>query len=114
MVFFDDILVYSQTWEHHLQHLTQVHQILREHKLVAKRSKCLFGQPQVDYLGHVISRKGLAVDPSKISVIQQWPVPTNVKRVRSFLGLTGYCRRFIKQYATIATLLTDLLKKKTF
>ncbi|XP_059315494.1 uncharacterized mitochondrial protein AtMg00860-like [Lycium ferocissimum] len=114
LLFFKDIMVYSMTWEHHLQHLTQVLQILREHKLVAKCSKCLFGQPQVDYLGHVISSKGLAVDPSKISAIQQWPIPKNVKWVRSVLELVRYYRHFIKQYATIASLLTDLLKKEPF
>ncbi|WMV51995.1 hypothetical protein MTR67_045380 [Solanum verrucosum] len=69
---------------------------------------------QIDYLGHVISSKRLAVDLSKISAIQQWPIPTNVKRVWSFLGLAGYYRHFIKNYATIASPLTDLLKKVYF
>lgn len=114
LVFFDDILIYSKTWSDHLHHLTIALQLLVKHKLVAKLSKCIFGQSQVAYLGHVISSTGVAVDPDKIKTIQQWPVPTNVKQVRSFLGFTGYYRRFIKHYASIAGPLTDLLRKDAF
>lgn len=70
LVFFDDILVYSLTWEEHLTHLKAVLGLLRQHKLVAKRSKCLFGKMSVDYLGHVISDRGLSVDPAKIAANQ--------------------------------------------
>lgn len=87
LVFFDDILVNSPTWEEHLEHLRQVLELLRYHKVVAKQSKCQIGQRSLDYLGHVISDQELSVDPAKISVIQQCHVPTNVKEVRSFLGL---------------------------
>ncbi|KAG9447555.1 hypothetical protein H6P81_013683 [Aristolochia fimbriata] len=114
LVFFDDILIYSPSWESHLEHVKVVLQLLREHQLVAKQSKCLFGQTQVDYLGHIICQHGLAVDPSKISTIQQWPQPKNVREVRSFLGLAGYYRRFIRHYAQIASPLTDLLRKDAF
>lgn len=114
LVFFDDILIYSPTWEEHLLHLQTVLNLLRQHQLVAKRSKCQFGQTRVDYLGHVISIQGLSVDPLKISAIQQWPVPRNVKQVRSFLGLAGYYRRFIHHYAAIAGALTDLLRMVPF
>lgn len=81
LVFFDDILVYSPSWEDHLKHLKIVLGLLRQNKLVAKRSKCQFGQTSIDYLGHVISGQGLSVDPAKISSIQQWPEPKNVKEV---------------------------------
>lgn len=67
LVFFDDILIYSAQWESHLEHLTTVLELLRSHKLVAKTSKCLFGQTTIEYLGHVISSKGLSVDPTKIT-----------------------------------------------
>lgn len=80
-------------------------------QLVAKQSKCLFGQQRIDCLGHAISSQGLAVDPAKIEVIKNWPVPRSIKEVRSFLGLAGYYRRFVRQYASVAGPLTDLLKK---
>ncbi|KAH0716239.1 hypothetical protein KY285_007584 [Solanum tuberosum] len=114
LVFFDDILIYSPTWEEHLLHLQTVLDLLRQHQLVAKRSKCQFGQTTVDYLGHVISKQGLSVDPIKISAIREWPPPRNVKQVRSFLGLAGYYRRFIHHYAAIAGPLTDLLRMVPF
>lgn len=80
----------------------------------SRRSKCLFDQPSVEYLRHVISQQGLSVDSSKITTIQQWPPPKNVKEVRSFLGLASYYCRFIHHYASIAGPLTDLLRKESF
>uniref|UniRef100_A0A1S4BTX9 Uncharacterized mitochondrial protein AtMg00860-like n=1 Tax=Nicotiana tabacum TaxID=4097 RepID=A0A1S4BTX9_TOBAC len=88
--------------------------LLKDHKLVAKEAKSLFGQKKIDYLGHVVSEKGLSVDPTKIQAILQWPVPQNVKEVRSFLGLAGYYRQFIRQYASIASPIMDLLQKEPF
>ncbi|KAM2383423.1 hypothetical protein ACFXTH_040982 [Malus domestica] len=90
LVFFDDILIYSFTWEDHLLHLTTVFQVLQQHLLFVKRSKCDFGKSHIEYLGHVISRNGMAADPSKLRVIQDWPLPTSIKALRGFLGLTGY------------------------
>ncbi|KAF5775135.1 putative nucleotidyltransferase, Ribonuclease H [Helianthus annuus] len=114
LVFFDDILVYSPSWTSHLAHLTTTLQLLLDNQLVAKMSKCVFGQNQIAYLGHIITGQGVAVDPSKIEAILQWPTPSNVKEVRAFLGLTGYYRRFIHNYATIAGPLTDLLRKDAY
>ncbi|KAD6453982.1 hypothetical protein E3N88_08688 [Mikania micrantha] len=114
LVFFDDILIYSSSWSNHLSHVQIVLQTMLAHKLVAKRSKCSFGQTRIAYLGHFISGNGVSVDPAKIDSIQQWPTPATVKDIRSFLGLAGYYRRFIKNYATIASPLTDLLKKDMF
>jgi hypothetical protein len=114
LVFFDDILVYSKDWNSHMIHLDEVLQTLEEHGLVANRKKCLFAQPSVDYLGHVINRRGVAVDPSKIESVMKWPTPKNVKGVRGFLGLTGYYRKFIKDYGKVARPLTDLTKKDAF
>ncbi|KAD4179495.1 hypothetical protein E3N88_28086 [Mikania micrantha] len=114
LVFFDDILVYSSSWATHLAHLRVVLQTLAANSLVAKLSKCTFGQQNIAYLGHFISANGLSVDQSKIAAIQSWPTPKNVKEVRGFLGLTGYYRRFIRNYATVASPLTDLLKKDSF
>jgi len=114
LVFFYDILVYSPTWSSHLQHLEVVLQLLRKHKLFAKLSKCSFGLTQVEYLGHTVSGQGVAVDASKVQVVLAWPLPTNLKQLRGFLCLTGYYRKFIKGYASIAAPLTNLLKKDNF
>nr|XP_034889166.1 uncharacterized protein LOC118029398 [Populus alba] len=114
LVFFDDILIYNQSMTDHLQHLQIVFELLQEHQLVAKRSKCAFGIPQVEYLRHVISKEGVATDPRKIQAVRDWPEPQNVKQLRGFLGLTWYYRRFVKNYGSISKPLTQLLKKDAF
>jgi hypothetical protein len=96
LVFFDDILIYSKSYTEHMEHLQVVFAILRTHKLVAKESKCVFGDDKVEYLGHVISKAGVATEPEKLQAIKKWPLPQNIKQLRGFLGLTGYYRKFIK------------------
>ena len=114
LVFFDDILIYSQDWETHLLHLKQVLQMLSQHSFIANKKKCKFGQLQVEYLGHIISGLGVKVDPAKVRSILEWPIPTSVKGVRGFLGLTGYYRKFIQDYGKMARPLTELTKKEGF
>ncbi|XP_027127715.2 uncharacterized protein [Coffea arabica] len=114
LVFFDDILVYSPTIEEHLQHLRIVMNILRENQLYVKKSKCAFAQERIDYLGHTITDQGVRMDDSKVSSILQWPVPKTVKELRGFLGLTGYYRRFVRQYGQVCKPLTELLRKDNF
>ncbi|KAJ3690328.1 hypothetical protein LUZ61_019492 [Rhynchospora tenuis] len=111
VVFIDDILVYSRSPEEHVTHLRMILDRLREHKLYAKFSKCDFWLNQISFLGHVISKEGLSVDPDKIRAIQEWPVLKNITEIRSFLGLTEYYRRFVHSYAKIAKPLTQLLQK---
>ncbi|CAH9140159.1 unnamed protein product [Cuscuta epithymum] len=111
LVFFDDILIYSVTWEDHLQHLTVVMDILKHNQFKANEKKCSFGKTSVEYLGHIVSQFGVAMDPSKISSVLRWPQPQSFKAVRGFLGLTGYYRRFIRDYGKLAQPLTALLKK---
>jgi len=101
VVFIDDILIYSRNNEEHAQHLRLVLKTLREHKLYAKLKKCEFWLEQVVFLGHVVSKEGIKVDPQKIKAIVDWPRPTNVTEIRSFLGLAGYYRRFIKDFSKI-------------
>ncbi|GJU55661.1 ty3-gypsy retrotransposon protein [Tanacetum coccineum] len=114
LVFFDDILVYSSTWQLHLEHLTVVLHCLQEHRLYAKLSKCAFGQQRIEYLGHIVTGAGVEMDPVKVTAITNWQIPTSVSQLRFFLGLTGYYRRFIKQYVSIANPLTTLLQKNNF
>jgi hypothetical protein len=87
LVFIDDILIYSKNREEHEEHLRLVLQVLREHQLYAKFSKCDFFQKQIHYLGHVISEEGVAIDPDKIRSMMEWPTPKDVSDIRSFMGL---------------------------
>jgi hypothetical protein len=114
LVFMDDILVYSPTLADHIQHLTLVLQVLAKHQFFIKESKCLFTHQSLEYLGHVITSEGIATDPSKVAVVNQWPVLTNAKELRGFLGLAGYYRRFIKNYGIISHPFTNMLKKEWF
>ncbi|XP_071906063.1 uncharacterized protein [Coffea arabica] len=111
VVFIDDILVYSKTREEHEQHLKLVLQTLRDHQLYAKFSKCEFWLEKISFLGHVISKEGITVDPAKVEAVAEWKRPENPTEIRSFLGLAGYYRRFIKDFSKLAGPLTDLTKK---
>ena len=113
LVFFDDTLIYSKDLKTHLQHLGLTLQVLRKNELYANR-KCSFAQGKIDYLGHIISSQGVEVDPEKIRAIREWPIPINIRQVRGFLGLTGYYRKFVQNYGSIAAPLTQLLKKGGF
>ncbi|OMO65975.1 reverse transcriptase [Corchorus capsularis] len=111
IVFIDDILVYSANEHEHAQHLHIVLQTLREHRLYAKLSKCEFWLTQVAFLGHIISKDGICVDPAKIEAILNWESPRTVTEIRSFLGLAGYYRRFVEGFSLIAAPLTRLTRK---
>ncbi|KAJ4717010.1 Retrotransposon protein, putative, Ty3-gypsy subclass [Melia azedarach] len=111
IVFIDDILVYSKSKEEHEDHLRMVLQVLREKQLYAKFKKCEFWLHRIAFLGHVVSSEGISVDPSKIEAVVDWPRPTNIGEVRSFLGLAGYYRRFVEGFSRIATPLTQLTRK---
>lgn len=111
VVYFDDILVYSHTESEHCDHLRQVLQVLRDAKLYGNLEKCIFAKDKVIFLGYVVSKDGIAVDVSKIESVQNWPVPINISQVRSFLGLAGFYRRFMKDFSTTAAPMNDLTKK---
>ncbi|WOH05166.1 hypothetical protein DCAR_0624580 [Daucus carota subsp. sativus] len=114
LVFFDDILIYSPDLSKHVEHLELVLKKLQDNQLYVKKSKCSFAATSVEYLGHMISADGVSMDHSKVESIRNWPVPGNVKELRGFLGLSGYYRRFIKNYGIIARPLTNLLRKDGF
>ena len=111
LVFMDDILIHSATLDEHEILLTQVLQLLKENELFAKRSKCTFAQQKIHYLGHVISQQGVATDDSKVEAVRDWPVPDSVKKLRGFLGLAGYYRKFVRNFGVLSKPLTDLLRK---
>ena len=111
IVFIDDILVYYRSREEHAGHLRIVLQTLRDRHLFAKFDKCDFWMTKIHFLGHVISKEGIAVDPSKIDAVLRWERPRNATEIRSFLGLAGYYRRFIEGFAKIASPLTKLTRK---
>lgn len=114
LIFMDDILVYSPTLESHIEHLKEVFQVLQQHKLYDKMSKCSFAQNQIEYLGHIISDKGVSTDPSKTAAMLAWPVPSSHTELRGFLGLTGYYRKFVQHYGILAKPLTSILQSKSF
>ena len=111
IIFIDDILVYSRSEEEHVMHLRVILQTLREHQLYATFSKCEFWLDQVAFLGHVVSKDGIQVDPKKIEAIIEWPRLTTVTKVRSFLGLAGYYKRFMKDFSKITVPLVRLTQK---
>ncbi|XP_019092325.1 PREDICTED: uncharacterized protein LOC109129137 [Camelina sativa] len=111
VVYFDDILVYSKNLEEHVLHLEEVLTILREEKLFANLKKCTFCTDNLVFLGFVVSADGIKVDEEKVKAIRDWPSPKTVGEVRSFHGLAGFYRRFVKDFSTIAAPLTEVIKK---
>jgi hypothetical protein len=111
VVFIDDILIYSQSDSDHEKHLRLVLQKLRDNQLYAKYGKCELLIDEVPFLGHIISNRGISVDPAKVKEIMEWRVPTTVTEIRSFLGLVGYYRRFIEGFSKIAKPMISLLEK---
>lgn len=108
VVFLDDLIVFSDTLEEHERRLLRVLHRLREYGLKLSPEKCTFFQTSVKYLGHIVSSSGVETDPEKVAVLKTWPVPKNLKELRSFLGFSEYYRRFIRDYAVIVKPLNDL------
>jgi len=110
IVFLDDILIFSKTLAEHKQHVKKVLEILRQQKLFAKESKCDLFKTEVEFLGHIVGRDGIRMMEDKVKAIQDWPTPSKVTHVRSFLGTAGYYRRFIKDFSKLAAPLSELTK----
>ncbi|GBG77256.1 hypothetical protein CBR_g23584 [Chara braunii] len=113
VVYLDDILIFSRTVEEHVEHLKTVLGLLRQHQYKVNLEKCEFGRTKILYLGHEISTDGLRSDDAKVASIRDWPKPQTITEVRSFLGMTGYYRPFVKNYSIIASPLTDLTRLDT-
>ena len=111
VVYLDDIMVYNQTLSEHGMNLKKVFQQLREQKLFVKPEKWEFSREQITFLGYKISEGQIQMDERKVQAVIDWPTPTKVTELRSFLGLANYYRRFIKGYSKIVSPLTDLLNK---
>jgi hypothetical protein len=110
VVYLDDILIFSQTWEENLHHIRQVLQTLRQHKLCANLEKCTFGITQVQYLGYIIDERGVHVDPAKIQVIRDWLAPATLTELRNFLGLANFYHRFVLGFSHITWPLSQVTK----
>ena len=113
LCYFDDIIIPSKGIQEHCERLEKVLTRLRQHNLRVKASKCCFAAPKVLYLGHTVSAKGIHTDPAKIKAVSELSEPSSLEQVRSFLGLAGYYRKFIPNFATVAAPLTDLTKKES-
>jgi hypothetical protein len=111
VVYFDDILIYSKSFDKHMNHLRAVFNALRDARLFGNLEKCIFCTDRVSFLGYVVTPQGIEVDEMKIEAIESWPVPQSITQVRSFLGLAGFYHHFVKDFSTIAAPLHELTKK---
>src|ERR1700730_13569835 len=110
IVFLDDILIYSATLDQHYKDVSSVFDLLKQNKLYVKMSKCEFFKHEVQFLGHIVGKGSVKMCPDKLDAIRTWPAPTNVHELRSFLGMCGYYRKFVKGFSDIAAPLFDLTK----
>jgi hypothetical protein len=114
LVFFDNILIYSWSWQEHMRHLNEVLSIMKAHSLYDNKSKCEFGMTELLYLGHIISAQGVQVHQEKIRAILDWPTPKNVTELRSFFRLCSYYRWFVWGFSHLGAPLIDLKKHGAF
>ena len=113
LIYLDDIIIFSSTFDDHLQRLQHIFVCLQEASLQLKPSKCHFCLPEIRYLGHVVSGEGIKPDPRKVLCVKEYQIPGNVRDLHTFLGLTNYYRKFVEGYAKLADALCRLLKKTT-
>ncbi|KAI2660671.1 Transposon Tf2-6 polyprotein [Labeo rohita] len=113
IVYIDDILVYSNTYDEHITHVRAVLQRLISHQLYAKEEKCEFHLDKISFLGYVISPEGVSMDEQKVNAVLNWPRPKTLKELQRFLGFSNFYRRFIRHFSTVAAPLTAMVKKGT-
>ncbi|PKU86672.1 RNA-directed DNA polymerase [Dendrobium catenatum] len=114
VVYFDDILVFSSSFEEHLAQLQSIFETLREHQLLINLDKCAFAAAEIHFLGFILSSDGIRTSPQKIAAIWDWPTPKSITEVRSFHGLANYYRRFIRGFREITAPITNCLRSSTF
>ena len=107
----DDIIIFSQNTQQHVQHLNEVFATLRSAGLKVRAEKCIFGAQELEYLGHIISKDGIRVNPKKLRAITDFEQPKTLRQLRRFIGMANVHRRFIPHFSTIATPLTNLTKE---
>ena len=107
----DDVIIYSESDEQHVHDVRNILEVLRQNRLYAKIQKCEFNKPSMTFVGFIVSRDGIGMDPAKVSAITEWPVPRSVKEVQQFLGFANFYRKFIHNYSAIASPLTCLTRK---
>ena len=112
VVYRDHILIYSRTWDEHKRHIAEVLERLRENKLYAKLSKCEFGKEEVEFLGHIVTHKGVKVDSKRVEAVRSWPLPLDIHDLRAFFGLANYYRRFVRDYSKMTLPLTRMLRRE--
>ncbi len=113
IVYIDDILIYSNSWEEHTQHVRSVLERLIQYQLYAKAEKCEFDCTSTSFLGYIISHEGVTMDESKVKAVLNWPQPRTVKELQRFLGFANFYRRFIRNFSTVAAPLTSMTKHST-
>ncbi|KAI2653118.1 Transposon Tf2-6 polyprotein [Labeo rohita] len=111
IVYIDDILIYSDSYSEHVQHVRAVLQRLVQHQLYAKQEKCEFHQQSISFLGYIISPEGVTMDESKVTAVRDWPRPKTLKELQRFLGFSNFYRRFIRSFSSVASPLTSMIKK---
>ncbi|XP_013624018.1 PREDICTED: uncharacterized protein LOC106329985 [Brassica oleracea var. oleracea] len=114
VVYFDDILIFSSSFDEHIQHLRAVLSVLCRDRFFATRKKCAFGVKEVHFLGYIVSDQGLSVDPSKVIAIRTWPQPTTITETRSFHGLASFYRRIVPQFSSLMSPITDCIREGKF
>ena len=111
VLYLDDIVVYSDNMEDDKKRLVMVFEALTTNQLFLKKSKCVFAQTEIPFLGHIVGQGYIEMEPSRVKAIEDWVEPKNVHEMRVFLGMTNYQRKFVEGYSKVTSALTDLLKK---
>jgi transposase InsO family protein len=112
-IYLDDLIIFSKTYEEHIERLEMIFQRLEKHNLKLSPKKCSFFQRRVKYVGHIVSENGVEADPEKIDKVVNWPTPTTPEEVRKFLGFAGYYRKYVKDFAKITKPLSELMPAPT-